>query len=124
MIGYVTVGVSDLERAKTFYDTVLAELGAKRTWSNERMAGWGVGQGSPMLMATMPHDGKAATHGNGTMVALAASSKELVEKIYATALAAGGKDEGAPGLRSDNFYGAYFRDPDDNKIAAFYMVKK
>ena len=56
------------------------------------------------------------------MVALTASSPEQVQALHAKAVALGGKDEGAPGQRSGNFYGAYFRDLDGNKLAAFYMV--
>ena len=68
-----------------------------------------------------PYDGKAATIGNGMMVALAASSKEQVNEIYEKALALGGTDEGKPGPRTRRFYAAYFRDLDGNKLNAFYI---
>jgi catechol 2,3-dioxygenase-like lactoylglutathione lyase family enzyme len=119
MIGYVTVGTNDLEKAKAFYDALAAELGARRTFASERMQGYG--GGGAMLAVCTPHDGKSATVGNGTMVSLAAPSKEVVDKVHAKALALGAKDEGAPGPRSDTFYGAYFRDPDGNKICVFKM---
>jgi catechol 2,3-dioxygenase-like lactoylglutathione lyase family enzyme len=118
MIGYVTLGTNDLERAKTFYDTVLAELAGKRTTAFERMQLWGLGRG-PMLAVCTPFDEKTATHGNGTMVALSARSREQVDKVHKKAMEAGASDEGAPGLRGDDFYGAYFRDPDGNKICIF-----
>ena len=71
----------------------------------------------------MPFDGEAATVGNGVMVALEAKSPEQVDAIYATAMAQGGTDEGAPGPRgNDGFYAGYFRDPDGNKLNAFCMV--
>ncbi|HRE61841.1 MAG TPA: VOC family protein [Micropepsaceae bacterium] len=124
MIGYATVGTNDLARATAFFDAVFGEMGAKRAWSNERMAGWTTGKAAPMLMVTKPYDGKPATGGNGTMIALAAADQETVNKVHAKALSLGGKDEGAPGLRGDNFYGAYFRDLDGNKYVAFVMVKK
>lgn len=124
MIGYATVGTNDLARATSFFDAVFGEMGAKRAWSNERMAGWTTGKNAPMLMVTKPFDGKPATGGNGTMIALAAGDQETVNKVHAKALSLGGKDEGAPGLRGDNFYGAYFRDLDGNKYVAFVMVKK
>jgi len=120
MIGYVTLGTDDLEKAKTFYDTVLGELGGARTMTMERMQGYGNKRG-PMLAVCRPYDGKGATAGNGTMIALAAPSRELVDKVHAVALASGAADEGAPGLRGDTFYGAYFRDLDGNKLCVFNM---
>ena len=118
MIGYVTIGANDFEKSKKFFDTVLMGLDGKRTMTMERMQGYGSGKG-PMLAVCMPYDGKAASGGNGTMVALAAPSREAVDKVHADALAAGGTDEGAPGLRGDTFYGAYFRDLDGNKFCVF-----
>lgn len=120
MIGYVMLGTNNLEKAKTFYDAVLAELDAHRGMANERMQGY-VAKGGPMLAICKPHDGKPASVGNGTMVSLAAPSREVVDKVHAKALAAGAKDEGAPGPRSDTFYGAYFRDLDGNKLCVFKM---
>jgi catechol 2,3-dioxygenase-like lactoylglutathione lyase family enzyme len=120
MIGYVTIGTNNFEKSKTFYDGVLAELGGKRTMTGERMQGYGT-KGGAMLAVCKPYDQKPATPGNGTMVALSAESRELVDKTYAKAMASGATDEGAPGLRGDTFYGAYFRDPDGNKICIFKM---
>ena len=119
MIGYATLGSNDFERAKTFYDTVLAELGGKRTMTMDRLQGYGSVGGGAMLAICKPYDGQPATPGNGVMVSLAASSHEQVDKTYATALANGAKDEGAPGLRGGEFYGAYFRDLDGNKLCVF-----
>ena len=70
---------------------------------------------------TIPFDGQPATVGNGVMIALAASSKEQVDKLYAKAMSLGATDEGKPGARMDNFYAAYFRDLDGNKLNFFYM---
>ena len=120
MIGYVTIGSNDFEGAKAFYDRVLAGLGGKRGMGGERMQGY-VGEAGPMIMICKPYDGEAATAGNGTMFALAAPSRDVVDKIHAEALAAGAKDEGAPGERMPGFYGAYFRDPDGNKLCVFKM---
>lgn len=126
MIGYVTVGTNDIERARKFFDGVFGEVGGKRGWDNDRMTGWGTGKG-PSVMVIKPHDGKSATVGNGTMVALALSSPDEVNKIHAKALALGGKDEGAAGFRpaeaNSGFYGGYFRDLDGNKFVAFCMVR-
>jgi len=118
MIGYVTIGTNDFEKSRKFYDALLAELGGKRTFASERMQGYG-GGGGGMLAICTPHDGKPATAGNGTMFSLAASSRELVDKVHAKAMSLGAKDEGAPGLRGDTFYGAYFRDLDGNKLCVF-----
>jgi catechol 2,3-dioxygenase-like lactoylglutathione lyase family enzyme len=120
MIGYVTLGSNDFEKAKAFYDAVLAPLGAERTMSGETMQGYGGPGEGPMLGVCKPYDGKPATGGNGTMVALTAKSREIVNAVHAAALAGGGADEGAPGLRGDTFYGAYFRDLDGNKLCVFH----
>jgi catechol 2,3-dioxygenase-like lactoylglutathione lyase family enzyme len=118
MIGYVTIGTNDFERAQKFYDALVAEMGGKRAFGNERMQGYRAGQGG-MLAICKPYDGKAATTGNGTMIALAAESREQVDKVHAKAMSLGAADEGAPGIRTGTFYGAYFRDPDGNKLCIF-----
>ncbi len=120
MIGYATLGANDFEKAKVFYDGVLGELGGRRTMTNDRMQGYGSGAGA-MLAICKPYDGGPATAGNGVMISLAAASHEAVDRTYAKAMASGAKDEGAPGLRGGNFYGAYFRDPDGNKLCVFNM---
>jgi len=121
MIGYVTIGANDFEKAKGFYDAVLAELGGARSMTMDRMQGYSAKGGGAMLAVCKPYDEKPATAGNGTMVSLAAPSRELVDKVHATALANGATDEGAPGLRGETFYGAYFRDLDGNKLCVFHM---
>ena len=119
MIGYATLGSNDFEKAKAFYDAVLGELGAKRTMTTDRMQGYGSVGGGAMLAICKPWDGQPATAGNGVMISLAATSRADVDKTYAKAMASGAKDEGAPGLRGGDFYGAYFRDPDGNKLCVF-----
>jgi len=121
MIGYVTLGTNDKERAARFYDALLAEFGAKRAMELDKFILWAGPSGGPMVAIAIPFDGKPATVGNGVMVALAASSKEQVDAIYAKALALGGTDEGKPGPRGGNFYAGYFRDLDGNKLNAFFM---
>jgi len=122
MIGYVTVGTNDLEKAAKFYDALFSELGAKRQMENERMIGWSAAEDQPLVLAIKPQDGNKATVGNGMMVSLAAPNAALVDKLHAKALSLGGADEGAPGDRGDGFYGAYFRDLDGNKYCAFCQV--
>ncbi len=121
MIGYVTLGSNDIPRAAKFYDALLAEVGAKRLMESERFIAWGVSPALPMLSVITPYDGKAATVGNGTMVALVVDSTAKVDALHRKALELGGKDEGAPGPRMDGFYAAYFRDLDGNKLNAFHM---
>ena len=123
MIGYVTLGTNDLQRAARFYDALLAVIGAKRTMEFDGFIVWGTGPKGAGLALTKPYDGKPATVGNGVMVALAAGDKAKVDALYRKALELGGKDEGAPGPRSETFYAGYFRDLDGNKLNAFHMGK-
>ena len=118
MIGYVTVGTNDMERAAKFWDELLAELGAERTMESDRYVGWSDGKGA-MFMIIKPADGNAAKPGNGTMVALHAGSNDKVDALYAKALSLGATDEGEPGPRGGSFYGGYFRDLDGNKHVFF-----
>ena len=119
MVGYVTLGTNDFQRAAKFYDELLAVLGGKRAMEMDRFIAWS--SGSNMMSIIKPFDGKSATVGNGVMVALSATSREQVDAVHAKALALGGKDEGAPGPRGDGFYAGYFRDLDGNKLNVFFM---
>ncbi len=121
MIGYVTLGTNDLERATAFYDALLGDLGATRMLELEHLVTWGTEEGSPMLGVIMPFDGNPATVGNGTMVGLNVGSTAKVDEMYAKALELGGTDEGAPGERMPGFYVGYFRDIDGNKLDFFCM---
>ena len=125
MITYVCLGTNDLDRAARFYDAALAALGYGRyDMSNESGVDVWLGWGSPSQLALSicaPFDGRPATAGNGTMVALDAKSWQQVDLFFAAALAHGGTSEGAPGLRphyNPDFCAAYVRDPDGNKLAA------
>ncbi len=120
MIGYVTIGTNDLARAGTFYDAIAKEAGAKRVMESDRYIGWG-SKGRAALLAISPFDGSPASVGNGNMPAIAVAERGQVDRIHALALSLGGKDEGAPGLRGETFYGAYFRDLDGNKLCVFKM---
>jgi len=121
MIGYTTLGTNDIARAARFYDALFAEFGAKRAMETESFIAWATAPGAPMFSVIEPYDGKPATVGNGVMVALAAASKAQVDAVHRKALELGAKDEGAPGPRGDGFYAGYFRDPDGNKLNAFFM---
>ncbi len=123
MIGYVTLGTNDLERAAKFYDALAKEMGVKRMMEFDQFIAWGEMGGAPGIAATKPFDGQPASVGNGVMVALQLENKDQVQRVYDIALANGGSDEGAPGPRGEEgFYAGYFRDPDGNKLNAFCMT--
>jgi catechol 2,3-dioxygenase-like lactoylglutathione lyase family enzyme len=125
MIGYVTLGTNDFERAAAFYDDLLAAYGAKRALQTDKMILWSSGKpGRPSLGIIKPYDKNPATAGNGAMVALGIDEPAKVDALHRKALALGGTDEGAPGSRGGGFYGAYFRDLDGNKLCVFCMVKE
>jgi predicted lactoylglutathione lyase len=121
MIGYATLGTNDLDRAGAFYDRIAEALGGKRVFRNDRGIGWSSGKGVPMLMVMKPFDGKPASAGNGTMIAIPAGNKEMVDAVYKLAIELGAQDEGPAGPRGERFYGGYFRDPDGNKLAVYCM---
>jgi len=122
MIGYVTLGTNDLDKAGAFFDALLSDLGATRLMEDGRLIIWGAGMDQPMLSLCKPYDENEASVGNGTMVALKMDSTDAVQAIYDKALELGGSDEGPPGPRTGPFYGGYFRDLDGNKFVAFTMV--
>jgi len=120
MIGYVTLGTRDIQRAAGFYDALLAVIGAGRFMESDRFVAWAVAPDKPSLGVILPYDGQPATVGNGVMVALVVDSRAKVDALYEKAMALGAKDEGAPGPRgSDAFYAAYFRDLDGNKLNCY-----
>jgi catechol 2,3-dioxygenase-like lactoylglutathione lyase family enzyme len=122
MISHVTLGISDFDRALEFYRPLMQALGlserfadASRPWAAWQPAGGG----RPLFIIAAPFDGLAPQPGNGTMVALLAPSRGAVDAAYALGLAHGGSDAGKPGLRPHyhpDYYGAYLRDPDNNKL--------
>jgi catechol 2,3-dioxygenase-like lactoylglutathione lyase family enzyme len=121
MFSHITIGTKDLERTAAFYDAVLSPLGIERVPGTRYVgwASWKLAGGSETLWVGRPYNGQPATNGNGWMAALKAPSRAAVDAAHAAALANGGSDEGAPGPRSQyaaNYYGAYVRDPDGNKL--------
>jgi catechol 2,3-dioxygenase-like lactoylglutathione lyase family enzyme len=122
MFSHVTVGTSDIARAIAFYDRVLAPLGLARQESDleKAYAGYGpTGATRLQFWVVRPLDGKPASVGNGVTVAFEATTRATVDAVHAAILAAGGTDEGRPGLRPHyhaDYYGAYARDPDGNKL--------
>ena len=122
MISHVHVGVDDFGRAFAFYDVVLPVLGLALRFRDpdKGWAGWQTpGVARPLFLVGRPFDGRKASPGNGQMIALLAADRATVDRAHAVALAAGGSDEGAPGLRPRyhaDYYGAYLRDPEGNKL--------
>lgn len=119
MISYVMLGTNGLGKALDFYDALLADIGAKRAFTTEKMAAWSFGEGKTMLSVTMPFDEKDATVGNGVMLAFDAGAPESVDRLHAKALELGATNEGSPGFRGKSFYAGYFRDLDGNKLNFF-----
>ncbi|HMB72515.1 MAG TPA: VOC family protein [Gammaproteobacteria bacterium] len=123
MIGYVTLGTNDLDRAVKFYDELFGSIGIGRFMESEGyFVAWAAGPQTPSLAVTRPFDKAPATVGNGVMVALFMPDRAAVDAFHAKALTLGATDEGAPGPRAvepDGFYAGYFRDLDGNKLNAF-----
>jgi catechol 2,3-dioxygenase-like lactoylglutathione lyase family enzyme len=120
ILGHVTLGVHDVARAAAFYDAVLGELGITRGKSGQGFAGWGSGHEGGFFV-TLPFNGQPASVGNGVSVSFLAPSRDAVDRFHAKAVALDATDEGKPGIRPNyhaNYYAAYVRDPDGNKIAA------
>lgn len=122
MIGYVTLGTNHWDKAAKFYDDLFGSIGVGRVMDGDTFIAWGPSRSAPAVSIIKPFDGKPATVGNGTMVALYMDSTDKVDKLHAKALSLGAKDEGAAGARSDTFYAGYFRDVDGNKLCAFCMT--
>ena len=122
MLSHVFIGVNDFDRAVAFYSQVLERLGLvlRFTESDRPWAGWQTpGVARPLFLIGRPFDGQPAAPGNGAMNALLAADRATVDAVHALALQHGGRCEGPPGLRPEyhaNYYGAYFRDPEGNKL--------
>ena len=125
MIGYVTIGTDDFDAALPFYDATLGAIDYERGSFDGAWAFYGPKGTAGNVGICKPFDGQPARAGNGMMIAFTAPSKEAVQAAHAAALAHGGSDEGAPGMRppeGTSFYGAYVRDPAGNKLCLFNMA--
>lgn len=120
MLLYITLGSNNLAQSQRFYDATLAPLGLTLLKSDDSEIGYGTpGQDHVLVWINHPFDGKPASIGNGSMPAFAAQTRAAVDAFHTAALAHGGSDEGAPGLRyAPDFYATYVRDPDGNKLSA------
>ncbi|WP_293699616.1 MULTISPECIES: VOC family protein [unclassified Sphingopyxis] len=117
MLHHVSLGTSDLDRARAFYDPVMNVLGLRRTLDVEEAVGYGAG--ITVFSLNIPADGEQASVGNGVHVAFEVESRVAVDAFYRAALASGGTSNGLPGLRPEydaNYYAAFVCDPDGNKI--------
>jgi catechol 2,3-dioxygenase-like lactoylglutathione lyase family enzyme len=123
VLSHVSLGTNDFARAKAFYDAVLATLQIRCVM--EFPGGAGYGRAFPEFWIQSPHDGGRASTGNGVHISFLANSIEEVNAFHAKALELGGKDDGAPGYRPEytqNYYGAFVRDLDGNKIEAMLLA--
>ena len=119
MLHHVSLGTSDLDRARTFYDAVMQELGLLRTFNVPEAVGYGAG--ITVFSLNLPADGTSAAPGNGVHVAFEVETRAAVDTFFRVAIEHGGRDDGAPGLRphyDPHYYAAFVRDPDGNKIEA------
>ena len=123
MVHHVSLGTTDLPRARAFYDPVMQELNLHRTLDVDEAVGYGAG--ITVFSLNIPADGSTATPGNGVHVAFEVEKRSAVDAFYRTALTNGGTSDGEPGLRPEydaNYYAAFVRDPDGNKIEALTFV--
>ncbi|MBU8538997.1 VOC family protein [Falsiroseomonas tokyonensis] len=122
MFSHATLGTNDFPRALAFYDALLTPLGLTRFHTDEAQgqAGYAANpEASPQFWLMRPIDGRPASIGNGVTIAFEAPDRAAVRRFHATGLELGGTEEGAPGLRQHyhpDYYGAYLRDPDGNKL--------
>ena len=123
MIGFVMVGTNNLNKAISFYDVLLETINLKRIVTNEKYAGYSSNENPEIIefYVTNPANKEKATYGNGTQISFLVNSKDTVDKFYNLGIKLGGKDEGAPGIRSSDYY-CYLRDLDENKVCAFAKI--
>jgi len=115
MIDHVALNVRDYEASKKFYEQALKPLGYEVIMEYPHACGIGVG-GKPDFWITQRDEPSAPVH-----VAIASPDRKAVDAFYEAATAAGGKDNGPPGLRAhyhENYYGAFVHDPDGNNLEA------
>ena len=123
MIHHVSVGTNDLRRARLFYDSLMVLIGFRVLKSSERSVHYGASD--IVFSLETPVNGKPASPGNGVHIAFQAPDRETVRRFHSAAMANGGSDEGAPGIRENynaNYYGAFVRDPDGNKLCALHRM--
>ena len=125
MLSGVCIGTNDMDSASDFYDKVLGTLGMTCVFTEPHERGYAGPDGKIMVYIVIPYNEQKATFGNGTQFMFYAADKETVQDFHSTALQCGGSDEGAPGPRDyhPDYYGAYVRDPDGNKLHVAVPIK-
>jgi catechol 2,3-dioxygenase-like lactoylglutathione lyase family enzyme len=122
MLDHVSLGVSDIERSRKFYDQALAPLGIERLYAEgETASGYGAGRKAFFWISLR------SVSQTGSHVAFATEDRETVDRFHRAALAAGGRDNGPPGLRPhyhEDYYGAFVLDPDGHNIEAVCRRKQ
>ncbi|MEH6405182.1 MAG: VOC family protein [Sneathiella sp.] len=124
MIGYITLGTNNIDKAREFYDALFMDIKGRRIVDDNHITLWGNNPKAPLIGVIKPHNGELATIGNGSMAAIGLDTDEMVSILYQKALSLGGVDEGEPGPRGKRgTVFAYCRDLDGNKLAFFSMGK-
>jgi catechol 2,3-dioxygenase-like lactoylglutathione lyase family enzyme len=124
MLDHISVGCRDLAASAAFYDAALAPLGLKRVLEKGSGIAYGPGPGRAGMMfwiVSVPPEAGPPLPSRGSHVAFTASGRAAVDAFFAAAIAAGARENGAPGLRpeySEHYYGAFVLDPDGHKIEA------
>lgn len=122
MLAYSVIGAQDLDRAVSFYGSLLEQIGAKEVMGLDRIKFFGSDEGGAMLAVCNPADGNAQSCGNGQMIAIPGGSTEGVDALYKKALELGATDAGAPEQAFPFFYGGYVRDPEGNKVGFVHLT--
>jgi catechol 2,3-dioxygenase-like lactoylglutathione lyase family enzyme len=122
MIDHVSLGVGNLAKSRSFYDAALKPLGCRRVYEMDMLSGYGASEEKPFFWISGPlRPGQKAPPSPGSHIAFAAPSRAAVDAFYEAAIAAGGQDNGTPGLRTEyhpNYYGAFVLDPDGHHVEA------
>ncbi|UTW06606.1 VOC family protein [Pseudomonas benzenivorans] len=121
ILSHISLGSNRFDEAVAFYDQVLPTLGCRRILAHPGAVAYG--REYPEFWVQRPHDGRPASVGNGSHIGFIAPDRDAVDAFYRAALAAGARDEGAPGPRPDYgepYYGCFVRDLDGHKIEATF----
>ncbi len=124
MLDHVSLGVSNLARARAFYEPVLAAIGMKQTLSHDHALAFGADYPAEFWIQA-PIDGAPATCGNGTHICFRVGSKENVDSFHIAGIKNGGSCGGEPGMRPQyhpSYYAAFLIDPDGHKIEAVHFI--
>jgi len=122
MYDHIGLRVKDLSASVRFYEAALAPLGHEVTYRSDAMAGFGSSDATGLWLSHAPDAGERGVH-----LAFAAQERAGVERFHKKGLAAGGRDNGAPGLRADygpSYFAAFLVDPDGNNVEAVCLAEE